>query len=79
MIVQSFIDARLATTAARAASGTVKGHYATSGYQSMCAGAMIYLEKMGCPTVGTRVGRVLRTYARHDLARHLDTVIKSAN
>ncbi|WP_232469878.1 hypothetical protein [Burkholderia ubonensis] len=38
------------------------GNYVASGHESMCAGAMIYLEKLGRPTVGMRLGRVLGLY-----------------
>ncbi|RQQ47595.1 hypothetical protein [Burkholderia stagnalis] len=38
------------------------GNYVASGQESMCAGAMIYLEKIGRPTVGMRLGRVLGRY-----------------
>ncbi|KVD52832.1 hypothetical protein WI87_26260 [Burkholderia ubonensis] len=38
------------------------GNYVASGQESMCAGAMIYLEKIGRPTVGMRLGRVLGLY-----------------
>ncbi|WP_249362277.1 MULTISPECIES: hypothetical protein [unclassified Burkholderia] len=38
------------------------GHYVASGQESMCAGAMIYLEKIGRSTVGMRLGRVLGKY-----------------
>jgi hypothetical protein len=55
-----------------------EGNYAASGYESMCAGAMIYLEKMGRPTVGMRVGRVLGMYSPDNLAPHFDAVIEPA-
>ncbi|POZ80231.1 hypothetical protein [Burkholderia contaminans] len=38
------------------------GGYTASGRESMCAGAMIYLEKLGRPTVGMRLGRVFGIY-----------------
>jgi len=44
----------------------------------MCAGAMIYLEKLGLPTVGMRLGRVLGVYSRDDLGPHFDAVIEPA-
>lgn len=56
-----------------------EGNYAASGHESMCAGAMIYLEKLGRPTVGMRVGRVLGMYSPNDLAPHFDAVIEPAN
>ncbi len=55
------------------------GDYAASGHESMCAGAMIYLEKLGRPTVAMRIGRVLRMYRPDILAPHFDAVIKPAN
>lgn len=55
------------------------GNYAASGQESMCAGAMIYLEKLGRPTVGMRVGRVLGIYSPDDLAPHFDAVIEPTN
>ncbi len=42
-------------------------------------GAMIFLEKLGRPTVGMRVGRVLGMYSPDDLAPHFDAVIEPAN
>ncbi|XJV85012.1 hypothetical protein AB3469_39505 (plasmid) [Burkholderia anthina] len=39
-----------------------EGKYHASGDESMCAGAMIYLEKLGRPTVGMRLGRVFGVY-----------------
>ncbi|WP_232490646.1 hypothetical protein [Burkholderia ubonensis] len=38
------------------------GNYVASGQEGMCAGAMIYLEKIGRPTVGMRLGRVFGQY-----------------
>jgi hypothetical protein len=55
------------------------GNYAASGQESMCAGAIIYLEKLGRPTVGMRVGRVLGMYSPDDLAPHYDAVIEPVN
>lgn len=54
-----------------------EGNYAASGYESMCAGAMIYLKKLGTPTVGMHVGRVLGMYSPDDLTPRFDAVIKS--
>lgn len=51
------------------------GSYVASGAESMCAGAMIYLEKAGRPTVGMRLGRVLGVYAPDELEPHFDKVI----
>lgn len=56
-----------------------KGNYVASGHESMCAGAMIYLEKLGRPTVGMRLGRVLGMYSPDDLAPHFDAVIEPTN
>jgi hypothetical protein len=41
---------------------TDDGDYLPSGQESMCAGAIIYLEKLGRPTVGMRLGRMLGVY-----------------
>jgi hypothetical protein len=41
-----------------------EGNYAASGHESMCAGAMIYLEKLGRPTLRMRVGLVLACIRR---------------
>jgi hypothetical protein len=51
------------------------GNYRASGEESMCAGAMIYLEKLGRPTVGMRLGRLLGAYTPTLLAPHFDSVI----
>lgn len=56
-----------------------EGHYTSSGHESMCAGAMIYLEKLGRPTVAMRIGRVLGMYSPDDLVQHFDAVIEPAN
>jgi hypothetical protein len=52
-----------------------EGHYHSSGKESMCAGAIIYLEKMGRPTVGMRLGRVFGVYDPKVLAPHHDLVL----
>jgi hypothetical protein len=39
-----------------------EGNYRASGDESMCAGAMIYLEKLGRTTVAMRLGRALGVY-----------------
>lgn len=51
------------------------GEYASSGRESMCAGAMIYLEKVGRPTVGMRLGRSLKVYDPELLKPSFDAVI----
>jgi hypothetical protein len=55
------------------------GDYVASGQESTCAGALIFLEKLGRPSVGMRVGRVLRMYSPDDLAPHFDAVIDPTN
>lgn len=55
------------------------GTYAASGQESMCAGAKIYLEKLGRPRVGMRVGGVLGMSSPDDIAPHFDAVIESVN
>lgn len=52
------------------------GTYTASGQESMCAGATIYLEKVGRPTVAMRIGRALRMYAPAVLEPHFDAVIE---
>jgi hypothetical protein len=39
-----------------------EGEYTCSGQESMCAGAAIYLEKLGCPTVAMRLGHMTGAY-----------------
>lgn len=56
-----------------------EGNYVASGDENMCAGAMIYLEKLGRPTVGMRVGRVLRMYSPDDLTPHFEAVLDPVN
>ena len=50
-------------------------NYTASGRESMCAGAMIYLEKIGRPTVGMRVGRLVGAYDPDRLAPSFGVVI----
>ncbi|KWU26364.1 hypothetical protein [Burkholderia cenocepacia] len=38
------------------------GKYTPSGEESMCAGAIVYLEKIGRPTVGMRLGHLIGDY-----------------
>lgn len=51
------------------------GAYIPSGKESMCAGAMVYLEKAGRSTVAMRIGRAMRVYHPDNLASHFDAVI----
>lgn len=55
---------------------TEEGGYQASGRESMCAGAMIYLEKIGRPTVGMRLGRAFGIYDPAALAPSFDEVIE---
>ncbi len=52
------------------------GHYHASGKESMCAGAIIFLEKMGRPTVAMRLGRVLGIYDPELLKPNYEHVIE---
>lgn len=38
------------------------GNYRASGQESMCAGAIVYLEKLGRPTVAMRLGVLYGMY-----------------
>lgn len=51
------------------------GNYVSSGQESMCAGAMIYLEKVGRPTVAMRLGRAFGAYEPDVLEPHFSAVI----
>lgn len=51
------------------------GHYTPSGKEAMCAGAAIYLEKTGRPTVAMRLGMLTGTYSRDEYMTHKDQVI----
>jgi hypothetical protein len=51
------------------------GEYVASGDESMCAGAMIYLEKIGRPTVGMRLGSIVGIYSRDCLKAHFARII----
>jgi hypothetical protein len=51
------------------------GEYVAGGTESMCAGAMIYLEKIGRPTVSMRLGRVVGIYSRDCLEEHFSQVV----
>jgi len=52
------------------------GNYAAGGQETICAGAMIYLENLGRPTVGMRV---LVMYSPDALALHFDALVEPAN
>jgi hypothetical protein len=56
-----------------------EGEYHATGKESMCAGAMIYLEKVGRPNVPMRLGRAYRIYSPDVLAPHFDKVIEPLN
>ncbi|SEU40224.1 hypothetical protein SAMN03159335_06239 [Burkholderia cepacia] len=56
-----------------------EGKYHASGNESMCAGAMIYLEKLGRPTVAMRLGRVFGVYNPDRLRTAFADVIDPAN
>lgn len=51
------------------------GNYIASGNESMCAGAMIYLEKLGRPTVGMRMARIFGIYDPQNLEWAFSDVI----
>lgn len=38
------------------------GNYVSTGKEAMCVGAMIYLEKLGRPTVGMRIAQIRGVY-----------------
>lgn len=52
-----------------------EGQYEASGKEAMCAGAMIYLEKLGRPTVTMRLGQLWRFYKPQALLAHEDAII----
>ncbi|MDW5418127.1 hypothetical protein R6242_16290 [Iodobacter sp. CM08] len=52
-----------------------EGEYKASRQESMCAGAMIYLEKVGRPTVGMRVAKVFGIYNVESLSSSFNDVI----
>lgn len=54
------------------------GKYTASGRESMCAGAMIYLEKLGRPSVAMRLGRVWGIYDPERLKDSFEDVIDPA-
>ena len=55
------------------------GNYQASGKESMCAGAMIYLEKLGRPTVMMRLGRLRGVYHPDQLKQQFESVIEPSN
>lgn len=54
---------------------TDDGDYEASGKECMCAGAMIYLEKAGRPTVGMRLGSAIGIYDSRELKPAFNDVI----
>lgn len=50
-------------------------NYHVSGEESMCAGAMISLEKVGRPTVGMRIARLSGFYDPDRLRGRFDEII----
>lgn len=52
-----------------------EGKYNPSHKESMCAGAMIYLMKIGRPTIGMRMGMAWDVMKKDDLMSHQDLVI----
>lgn len=52
-----------------------EGNYHASGQESMCAGAIIYLEKLGRPTVGMRLAHIHGEYDPETLKPYFDEVI----
>lgn len=53
-----------------------EGQYTASGNEAMCAGAMIYLEKLGRPTVGMRLGRLWGRYQPRAMLAHHDLIME---
>lgn len=51
------------------------GTFLPSGQECMCAGAMIYLEKVGRPTVGMRLAALCGLYNRETLEGSFGLVI----
>ncbi|GAB2875358.1 hypothetical protein GCM10027093_08460 [Paraburkholderia jirisanensis] len=56
-----------------------EGTYHASGSESMCAGAMIYLEKLGRPTVAMRLAVLFKLYDPARLLPHYGSVIDPAS
>lgn len=50
--------------------------YKPSGLESVCAGSIIYLEKIRKPSVFMRLGRVLNVYLPSRLQSSFDSVIE---
>lgn len=54
-------------------------HYLASGKDAWFAGALIYLEKIGCPSVGMRLGRLYGGLYDHERLRpSFDDIIDPA-
>ena len=51
------------------------GEYQASGRESMCVGAIIYLEKIQSPTVGMRLARTMGIYHPDNLTTPFDEII----
>jgi hypothetical protein len=51
------------------------GAYQATGQEAMCAGAIIYLEKLGQPSVGMRLGQVYGVYDPQALVSQFDEII----
>ncbi|MEX3984295.1 hypothetical protein AB4Y45_35650 [Paraburkholderia sp. EG287A] len=52
------------------------GRYVASGNESMCAGAMIYLEKISRPTVAMRIGVLTGLYDPEVMRAQMDAVVE---
>lgn len=55
------------------------GEYMASGKESMCVGAMIYLEKQNRPTVMMRLGRSMSYYHPDKLKTKFDEIVDDIN
>jgi len=55
------------------------GEYLPIGTESMCVGAMVYLEKIGRPTVDMRLARRVGLYSSDRIEAHFPQVIDPAN
>ncbi len=51
------------------------GTYKPSGQEAMCAGAMIWLEKMGRPTVSMRIAHYLGVYEPEAVMLHASLIV----
>ena len=52
-----------------------EGNYKPSNLESLCAGYIIYLEKLKRPSVTMRIGRVLNMYKQEVLKKHFAIII----